>query len=276
MIPRSKRQFEASGRALPTGPTAGFTDVHCHCLPGLDDGPSDRIKTLDLCRALAADGIETVVATPHQLGRFEGCYDAGTIRDAVAELNGSLRDAGIPLTILPGADVRLDERIPRLIETGDVLTVADRRRYLLLELPHEVFIDPQSLLPGLASIGVAAILTHPERHVHLARNPGLVERWVEFDMCLQLTAGSFGGGFGQLSQDAAWTFVCAPMPILVATDAHDTAGRSPRMSEAYRLLARRLGTDSARILCVENPRRAVEGKELLMLARDDMPREVIR
>jgi protein-tyrosine phosphatase len=180
-------------------------------LPGLDDGPSDRIKTLDLCRALAADGIETVVATPHQLGRFEGCYDAGTIRDAVAELNGSLRDAGIPLTILPGADVRLDERIPRLIETGDVLTVADRRRYLLLELPHEVFIDPQSLLPGLASIGVAAILTHPERHVHLARNPGLVERWVEFDMCLQLTAGSFGGGFGQLSQDAAWTFVCAPI-----------------------------------------------------------------
>ena len=65
----------------------GFIDVHCHCLPGLDDGPPDVPSTLALCRALAADGIRTVVATPHQLGRYDGLYDVATIRQAVAQLN---------------------------------------------------------------------------------------------------------------------------------------------------------------------------------------------
>jgi protein-tyrosine phosphatase len=253
-----------------------FTDVHCHCLPGLDDGPPGRIETLALCRALAADGIETVVATPHQLGRLEGRYDAATIRQGVCDLNDDLRQVGIPLTILPGADVRLDERIPQLVASGDVLTVADRRRHLLLELPHEVFIDPQAILPDLAAMSVTAVITHPERHNYLAHNPRAVERWIEYGTCLQLTAGCFGGGFGRLCQDAAWGFVHAPMPILVATDAHDTSGRSPRMAEAYSLLRQRLGRSVAEILCLENPRRAVEGQDLLMLTRDDMPREVAR
>jgi len=276
MIPPREHLSNASWRGGRGGPGPGFADVHCHCLAGLDDGPAGRIESLALCRALAADGIETVVATPHQLGRFEGRYGVSTIREAVGQLNRSLADAGISLSILPGADVRLDERIPQLLQSDAVLTVADGRRYLLLELPHEVFIDPRALLPELASMGVTAVVTHPERHMHLARNPETVQRWAEYNPCLQLTAGSFGGGFGRLAQEAAWTFALAPMPILVATDAHDTSGRAPRMSEAYRLLTQRLGRTVADILCVENPRRAVEGEDLLMLSRDDMPREIAR
>jgi protein-tyrosine phosphatase len=250
--------------------------VHCHCLPGFDDGPSGRIETLALCRSLVADGIETVVATPHQLGRYEGQYDSVAIRNGVADLNDSLSQASIPLTVLPGADVRLDERIPRLVESGDVLTVADGRRYLLLELPHEVFIDPQAILPELAAMSVTAVITHPERHTYLARNPRTIERWLDYSPCLQLTAACFGGGFGRLAQEAAWTFVGAPVPILVATDAHDTSGRCPRMSEAYSLLTQRLGKAAADVLCVENPRRAVAGQDLLTLTSGDLSREVIR
>jgi protein-tyrosine phosphatase len=253
-----------------------FTDVHCHCLAGLDDGPAGRIETLALCRSLAADGIETVVATPHQLGRYEGRYDAGAIRRAVAELNGRLQETRIALTVLPGADVRLDERIPQLVRSDALLTVADGRRYLLLELPHEVFIDPGALLPELASMGVTAIITHPERHTHLARRPEHVRRWVEHGACLQITAGSFDGDFGRQSQEAAWAFLHAPLPVLVATDAHNTSGRAPRMSAAYSLLAQQFGYLVADILCVENPRRVLEGKDLLMLAKSDMCKEVAR
>jgi len=231
---------------------------------------------LALCRSLVTDGIERVVATPHQLGRFENRYDAEVIRDAVGELNRCLHETQIPLTVLPGADVRLDERIPTLLGSGDILTVANGGRYLLLELPHEVFIDPETLLAVLASMDVTAVITHPERHAYLARNPEYVRRWVKHHPCLQITAASFGGGFGRQSQEAAWAFLHAPMPILVATDAHDTNGRAPRMSEAYTLLARRFGYIVADILCVENPRRAVEGQDLLMLSECDMPREVAR
>jgi len=276
MNPRREYQPETSSRSREVALRPGFTDIHCHCLPGLDDGPAGQIEALALCQALVADGIRRVVATPHQLGRFESRYDAGAVRHAADEMNSRLQEARIPLVVLPGADVRLDERIPQLLRSDAILTVADGRRYLLLELPHEVFIDPETLLPELASMRVTAIITHPERHTHLARHPEDVRRWVEYSPCLQITAGSFGGGFGRQSQEAAWAFIHAPLPILVATDAHDVSGRAPRMSKAYSLLAQQFGYLVADILCVENPRRVVEGKDLLMLTKSVMREEVAR
>ncbi len=276
MTPSGDGEYEVQWDSGMDGNKPTFTDVHCHCLPGLDDGPAGSIEMLALCRSLVADGIDRVVATPHQLGRFENRCDADSIRDAVAKLNRCLWETQIPLTVLPGADVRLDERIPTLLGSEDILTVADGGRYLLLELPHEVFIDPETLLSMLVSMEVTAIITHPERHAYLARNPDCIRRWVAYRPCLQITAASFGGGFGKQSQDAAWAFLHAPMPILVATDAHDTNSRAPRMSEAYSLLTRQFGYVVADILCVENPRRAVEGRDLLMLTKGDLKNEVTR
>lgn len=244
---------------------ARFIDVHCHCLPGLDDGPPDVPAALTLCRALAADRIATVVATPHQLGRYDGRYDARMIRRAVAQLNDLLAEARIPLSVLPGADIRIDERIEDMVRSDEIVTVADGKRYLLLELPHEVFIDPEMLLARLAEGGLCGVITHPERHAFLAERPEFVRRWVPYRPCLQITAGSFLGGFGRRSEEAAWAFLREPLPLAVATDAHDTAGRAPCMSEAYRLLHRYVGRDEADILCMENPRRLVAGEALVSL-----------
>ena len=113
--------------------TRVFTDIHCHCLPGLDDGPRSMGEALLLCQALVEDGITEVIATPHQLGRFDGCCDAPSVRRAVAQLNQTLRQSDIVLTVLPGADVRLDERILPLLEADNVLTAGDGGLYLLLE-----------------------------------------------------------------------------------------------------------------------------------------------
>lgn len=244
---------------------AGFTDVHCHCLPGLDDGPPDVASALALCRALAADRIRTVVATPHQLGRYDGLYDAGTIRQAVTQLNELLVKAEIPLHVLPGADIRIDERIDDLVQFDRVLTIADNRRYLLVELPHEVFIDPEVLLARLGQAGLCGVITHPERHMFLAERPEYVRCWASYRPCLQITAGSFLGGFGRRSERAAWAFLQESLPVVVATDAHDTAGRAPCMTDAYRLLSRYLGRDGADTLCIENPRRLLAGEDLVTL-----------
>lgn len=257
-------KFSHSNTAERTS-EATFIDVHCHCLPGLDDGPPDVPAALTLCRALAADRIATVVATPHQLGRYDGRYDAKAIRQAVAQLNELLAGARIPLKVLPGADIRIDERIEELVRSDEIVTVADGGRYLLLELPHEVFIDPEMLLARLAEGGLCGVITHPERHTFLAERPQYVRRWVSYRPCLQITAGSFLGGFGRRSQEAAWAFLKEPLPLAVATDAHDTAGRAPCMSHAYQLISRHVGRDEADILCVENPRRLVTGESLVML-----------
>src|SRR5688572_5935816 len=125
---------------------AECADVHCHCLPGLDDGPATMDDAVALCRALVADGVTTAVATPHQLGRYDLRNGAAEVRKAVAGLRQALAREGVPLTVLPGADVRVDERLPQLLEAGHVLTLADNGRHVLLELPHETYIEPLPLI----------------------------------------------------------------------------------------------------------------------------------
>ncbi|UCD49527.1 MAG: hypothetical protein JSW27_18590 [Phycisphaerales bacterium] len=254
----SRRESEGASPEL-------FVDVHCHCLPGLDDGPEDQSGALALCEALAADRIATVVATPHQLGRYDGRCRAPQVRRAVAQLNRCLQEAHVPLTVVPGADVRLDERIVDLLQSDGILTVGDNGRYLMLELPHEIFVDPSVLMAALAQSGVGAVVTHPERHSFLARDPQHVRQWASCGVALQITAASFLGEFGWHSERAAWDFLHERLPVLVATDAHDTVHRPPRMTEAYNLLVHHLGGRAADILCVENPRRLLAGQDLLRL-----------
>lgn len=239
-----------------------FIDIHCHCLPGLDDGPTNMADTFSLCRALVEDGIVTVVATPHQLGRFEGNIQAPLIRKAVDQLNRQLKESGILLTVLPGSEIRVDERICRLLQDDVVLTLADCRRHVLLELPYEIFIDIEPLLRQLDDLGIIAVISHPERQKVLAAQPEIVSKWSDFGVGVHITSGSILGLFGSAIQKAAWNFLNADCNCVVATDAHDTSCRGPVMTAAFELITQKLGKDAARKLCIENPSRIIEGKDI--------------
>jgi protein-tyrosine phosphatase len=239
-----------------------FVDVHCHCLPALDDGPESLEEAVALCLRLAEDHVSLVVATPHQLGRYEDRTDAPGIRRAVALLNGELRKRGIRLAVLPGAEVRLDERIDRMLARDRILTLADAGRYLLLELPSNVFIDIEPLLLPLARRGVRVILAHPERNVPLLRHPQALQEWLMRGVSLQVTAASLTGQWGRHVKRAAWRLVTQGWVSLVATDAHDEVSLPPRMTKAFEAVRHRLGEEAACLLCAENPARVVRGQRL--------------
>ena len=240
-----------------------YVDIHCHCLPSVDDGPVTLSESLSLCAALAEDCVSDVVATPHQLGRFSDCNEAAQIREQVAVLNEELKSSGIGLNVVPGGDVRVDERICRLIEEDQVLTLADGGRYILLELPHEVFIDIEPLLVDLCSLGIQAVISHPERHPVVARQPSVLLKWLEESTHLQVTCASLLGDFGSAAEKAAWHFLSSGWASLVASDCHDLDSRRPRMSAAFECLRTELGEAMARLVCVENPLRVLEGKDIL-------------
>lgn len=242
-----------------------YVDIHCHCLPGIDDGPATRPEALALCRALIDDGITAVIATPHQLGRFNGCNEAAHIREDVSVLNEELKSNDIALTVMPGADVRVDERICQLLEADKVLTLADGGKYILLELPHEVFINIEPLLEGLSSMGVQAIISHPERHSTLVKQPAILLKWLKHSAHLQLTTGSLLGEFGLMAQRAAWQFLSSGWASLVATDSHDLDGRRPWMKTAFEHIRIKLGETVARLVCIENPLRVLTGQEIRMI-----------
>jgi protein-tyrosine phosphatase len=241
----------------------GYVDIHCHCLPSVDDGPVTLSQSLSLCRALAEDCVTDVIATPHQLGRFSDCNEAAQIREQVAVLNEELKSNGISLNVVPGGDVRVDERICRLIEEDKVLTLADGGKYILLELPREVFIDIEPLLIDLCSLGIQAVMSHPERHPVVARQPSVLLKWLEQSAHLQVTCASLLGDFGSAAKKAAWHFLSSGWASLVASDCHDLDGRRPRMSTAFEHLGTELGEAMARLVCIENPLRVLEGKDIL-------------
>ncbi len=239
-----------------------YVDIHCHCLAGLDDGPATMSESLLLCRALVNEGVTAVAATPHQLGRFSGCNEAAQVREAVSVINEELKSNDIALGVMAGADVRVDERICELLEADKVLTLADGGKYILLELPHEVLIDIEPLLIDLASMGIEAILSHPERHSGLGKEPDILLKWLECSAHLQVTAGSLLGRFGPAAQKFGWQLLSSGWAWLVATDCHNLDSRRPCISAAFESIRDELGETIARLICIENPLRVLKGQDI--------------
>lgn len=241
-------------------------DVHCHCLFGLDDGPATLEDALSLCQALVEDGITHVVATPHQLGRYDRRNSPEEVLAVAAQLRSALASHEIPLVIEVGADVRIDERLAMLLRQKQVLTIGGAGKYLLLELPHDVFLNPRRAITDLRKEGVTTILTHPERHVFLQQNPQAIAPWLDQGVVVQVTAGSILGDFGEAAQQAAWDLLKRGWVGVVATDSHDTLRRPPRMTAAADAISKQCSHAVARRLCIENPARIWAGQPLVSFA----------
>jgi len=238
-----------------------FVDIHCHLLPSLDDGASDWGQSLAMARMAVEDGTSVIVATPHQLGNYaENRGDA--VRETVAALQRLLDQHAISLTVLPGADVRIEPDMIAKIQAGEVLTLADRRRHVLLELPHEVYLPLDRLLGSLRTAGLVGILSHPERNQGILAQPGLVEPLVDAGCLLQVTAGAITGTFGPQVQRLAQWLVERRLVHFVSTDAHGVNRRRPLMRRAFDSLCDLAGYETAVDWCCRNPAAVASGRDV--------------
>src|SRR5882672_9002791 len=133
--PFSTRHSGPTAHRPPLTTHPVFTDIHCHLLPGIDDGPRDWKASLAMAQMAVAGGIGTILATPHQLGRYEQ-NTAEKILSLTAEAQRRFQDAGLPLTVLPGADVRIQEDLPELVEQGRILTLASPKSEIRRAMSH--------------------------------------------------------------------------------------------------------------------------------------------
>jgi protein-tyrosine phosphatase len=246
----------------------GFIDLHCHCLPGIDDGAADMDTALALCRKLADEGVTTVAATPHQLGRYEGRNGAPAIRVAVAELAARLAAEDIALGLVPGADVRVAEDLPALIAADEVMTLADGRKWMLVEPAEGAFMDLGPLLDRLRALGIRGIVTHPERYLWNDAAIGKMLQWRRSRGALmQITAGSFLGAFGPRAEMLAWRWLENGLADLVASDAHDTIRRPPLLAAAWKAISARAGEAVAQRVMVSAPARLLAESQSAAAAR---------
>ena len=236
-----------------------FVDIHCHLLPGIDDGAASWDESLGMARLAVADGISTVVVTPHQLGNY-GQTQGETIRSKCRQLQELLNRHEVGLRVLPGADVRIEPEMIQLIRAGEVLTLADRRQYVLLELPHELYLPLDGLLRELAAAGLVGILSHPERNAGILDHPRIVESLVDAGCLMQVTTGSLLGAFGPYVKDFSEWLVRDQLAHFVATDAHGLKSRRPLLKRAYDRVLGLAGDEAALELCCGNPARVVAGE----------------
>ena len=229
-----------------------FVDMHCHLLPGIDDGAHNWDEALAMARLAEADGIHTIIATPHQLGTYRDT-DGRTIRTRTAHLQEFLNQRNVGLKVLPGGEARIEPDLVDRIRTGQVLTLADRGRYVLLEMPHEVYLPIESLLAELSHAGLTGVLAHAERNKGILAQPALVEPLVEAGCLVQITADSILGTFGKDVEDTALRLIRRGMAHFVASDAHNSRSRRPLIRRAFERLVENFGHDAAALLCCRNP-----------------------
>jgi protein-tyrosine phosphatase len=217
----------------------GFVDIHCHLLPGLDDGPADEAEALEMARILASAGFSEICCTPHML---RGAYynPPARIRTAVADLQTALDKSRISLTLHAGAEYYLDEFLPSYLE--DPITIGDS--ILLVEASYQV--PPDFLLDSIFKIvqkKFTPILAHPERCNILDPEKEPVAKLKAMGCLFQQNIGSFAGIYGEKIRLRALSYLEKGLCSHIATDAHQSPHLEQWLSKGMNAIDKEVGAE---------------------------------
>jgi protein-tyrosine phosphatase len=259
-------------------------DLHSHILYGLDDGPETMDESIQMCWISYRDGVRTIIASPHTLnGEYQN--DRSTILAKVKELNEALAQCGLrnsefgiehhqselsshsalgtphsALEILPGADVHFSNEILHQLDQGEVMTVGDGKKFLILEFPfHTISFRAEDVLFQLMARGITPIISHPERNLEIARKPARYYEMIRMGCLGQVTAISLTGGFGPEIRGFVEKLLKKRLIHLIASDAHNVNGRPPGLTHAVREAEKIVGREEARKMVNEYPRAILKG-----------------
>lgn len=218
-------------------------DLHCHILPGVDDGAASLQESLSMAEQAIAQGITHLLCTPHHNnGRYEN--EKSSVIAAVHHLQNALDERHLPLTLLEGQEVRVTGELITAIEKDHLLFTDITDTYLLLEFPtQDVPAFSESLFFELRTLGKVPIIVHPERNAIFREDPNRLIPFLEMGCLAQLTAPSIVGIFGKQIQKTAHEMVTHNLVQMVASDAHGVTKRRFYLKEAYEIIEQEWGKE---------------------------------
>jgi len=199
-------------------------DLHCHILPGVDDGPVNLDFSVAMARAAEEAGIVVMVATPHV--RSDHPNEPAEIEAAVRELNAALVAEDVELRVLPGAEVALQKAAELDGETLSALCLGSGDCLL-------VDIDLEGILWDIQARGLRPVLAHPERCPIFQRDPSRLARLVNGGVFCSITAASLAGRFGSTVRKFSLELLYDGLVHDVASDAHDHLHRPPDLLKGF-------------------------------------------
>ena len=235
-----------------------MVDIHCHIIPGVDDGAQNDAEALEMLKNASLNGITSVVATPHHMsGDFRN--EPERVLAEVARLDALASAEGIGVRVLPGQEVRVYSGMGRDYESGSLIGIAGSA-YVLIEFSFALLAGSVDyIIADLMSAGAKPVLAHPERYPYFKDDPSKLFELVDDGVLMQVTAGSIAGVFGRRAQELCFRMIEQGAVHVVASDAHNSGGRSFNMSEAYALIEGRYGIGYADWL-KGNAQKIIDGK----------------
>lgn len=234
-------------------------DIHCHILPGFDDGSSGLEESLTMARLAAESGMTGIVTTPHFRGEESFLKNIPTIARLYDSFARNLLIYGIPLEIYRGAEILCLPETTALAAKKMLPTIADTD-YILVEFYFDEsrsFMD--DTLEQLSDMGYHPVVAHPERYNAVQRDPRLLPKWFRKGYLLQVNKGSLLGAFGSRPQQTAQWAMQSGLVHMIASDAHHADRRTPHMGSLLEWMEEHCSEEYAKILLEENPARLVRG-----------------
>ncbi len=230
-------------------------DLHCHILPGIDDGAQNIEDALAMAQSAVAAGTRYLVATPHiHAGRYENTHL--TIQPAWDKLVDALDEAKSPLRLSWAAEVRLCPEIMDMVSSEHMpwLGEYEGNKVFLLEFPHS-HIPPGSerLTQWLINQNITPMIAHPERNKDVLRDLDKINPFVAQGCMLQVTAGSLAGLFGPPAAQRAIELLEKQWVNIIASDGHNLNHRPPELQSGYKVASQLMGEAYAKRLCSETP-----------------------
>lgn len=232
-------------------------DIHCHIIPGVDDGPKDMDMSIAMARQAVSDGITTIAATSHIP---DDRLSPEMIKKHIRIINERFSEEEIPLSVVTGGE--LPFYLPVSVMSGYTI---NGNGYVLLEFPHSHLPHTaQDTILEIIDNGMKVIVAHPERNPTVIRNPGIIIDIVKNTGAgLQITAGSLTGIFGSGPKSCAVRLLKKKVVTVIASDAHSSGTRRPVLSEGLRVASKFTGEKAAEKMVVDNPRSIIFGQPVL-------------
>lgn len=238
-------------------------DLHCHILPGVDDGARTLDESVEMARMAAAAGTTTIVATPHML--HPQFHVPGDLARRKLELvRGALADAEVDVEVVLGGEIHFNAEVEAKLDSGELLPLCESRRYILFELPATHVPGAfRELVWRLQMRGIFPVLAHPERNMDFERNPDSIHAVRAAGVPIQVTAMSVTGAFGRRAKKVAKRWLKEGVVDLIASDGHGPGRRPPVMDEAARTVRKLGGATMEEWVTFEVPRRILAGEPVL-------------
>ncbi|WP_137602035.1 tyrosine-protein phosphatase [Paucilactobacillus nenjiangensis] len=220
-------------------------DLHCHLLPGIDDGSKNMETSLRLAKEAVENGITHALLTPHHMNGVYINHKSDVIQ-LTEKFQKAINEAGIGLTVFPGQEVRINGDLLQALDDNDILFADDGNRYLMLEFPDDdVPTYTTDMIYQLQMRGIVPIIVHPERNTKIMKHPEIMYQLLEKGCLSQITASSYVGTFGEKVETFSKQLISTGQAYVFASDTHDLPGRKYEMKEAFEKMKSEFGESLA-------------------------------